>query len=287
MPGSGGWTAHSRPTQQLYTIHVKCNDEFVVQLWCLLPDKTGPTYDRLFRLLKQKAAQLNLPLQPIAIHVDFEQAVIQAIRTHFGIGPSGCLFHFSQSILRHLGQAGLQVAYNTNAPPEIRKLVRRMMAMALIPPLRIDQALQALTASAQNVVGYVVECDAMIQYMRHTYVDPNALFQRPLWNCFGQMNRTTNVCEGYHHIINEKFRRGRPDPFQFVHFLQEQQADIERRVAQLQVGAPPRKRKAAYVHVDDALERLRNQYFGARIPNVAGLLQYMDAVAHQMYDVKH
>ena len=23
---------------QLYTIHVKCNDEFVVQLWCLLPD---------------------------------------------------------------------------------------------------------------------------------------------------------------------------------------------------------------------------------------------------------
>jgi hypothetical protein len=64
------------------------------------------------------------------------------------------------------------------------------------------------------------------------------------------MNRTTNVCEGYHHIINEKFRRGQPDPFQCVHFLQEQQADIERRVAQLQVGAPPRKRKAAYVHVD-------------------------------------
>ena len=86
---------------QLYTIHVKCNDEFIVQLWCLLPDKTGPTYDRLFRLLKQKAAQLNLPLQPIAIHVDFEQAVIQAIRTHFGIEPSRCLFHFSQSILRH------------------------------------------------------------------------------------------------------------------------------------------------------------------------------------------
>jgi hypothetical protein len=175
------------------------------------------------------------------------------------------------------------VAYNTNAPPEVRKWVRRLIALALVPPVRIDQVFQALTTNAPNIFG----CDAMIQYVRHTYVDANALFQRPVWNCFGQRNRTTNVCEGYHHIVNEKFRRGRPDPFQFINFLQEQEADIERRIAQLQVGAPPRKRKAAYVHVDDAVDRLRNQYFGARIPNVAGLLQYMDAVAHQMYDVKH
>jgi hypothetical protein len=107
------------------------------------------------------------------------------------------------------------------------------------------------------------------------------------------MDCTTNVCEGYHHIANEKFRGGRPDPFKFINFLQEQEAGIERRLAQLQVGAPPRKRKAsAYVRVDDALDRLYNQYFGGRITSLAGLLQYMDAVAHQMvahqmHDVKH
>ena len=116
---------------------------------------------------------------------------------------------------------------------------------------------------------------------------PNALFNCQIWNCFDERDRTTNVCEGYHHIINEKFRGGRPDPFKFIKFLQQQEASIERRVAQLQVGAPPRKRKAAYVRVDEALDRLRIQYFGARMPNVAYLLQYMDAVAHQMYDVKH
>ena len=180
---------------------------------------------------------------------------MQAIRTHFGIEPSGCLFHFSQSILRHLQQTGLQVAYNTNAPPDVRKWVRRLIALTLVPPVRIDQAFHALIINAPNVVGI----DAIIQYMRHTYVDANALFQRQVWNCFGQTNRTTNVCEGYHHIVNEKFRRGRPDPYHFIKFLQEQEADIERRMAQLQVGAPPRTRKAAYVHVDDALDRLRNQ----------------------------
>jgi hypothetical protein len=125
-----------------------------------------------------------------------------------------------------------------NAPPEVRKWVRRLIALALVPPARIDQAFQALTVNAPNIFG----CDAMIQYVRHTYVDANALFQRPVWNFFGQRNRTTNVCEGYHHIVNEKFRRGRPDPFQFINFLQEQEADIERRIAQLQVGVPPIKK---------------------------------------------
>lgn len=227
--------------------------------------------------------QLNLQLQPAVIHVDFEQAVMQVIRAEFHVEPSGCLFHFSQSVLRHLQQSGLQVAYNTNAPPEVRTWVRRLVALALVPPIRIDQGFQAAIANAPNVVGV----DNMNDYMRNTYIGPNALFHRQTWNCFGQKNRTINVCEGYHHVINDKFRGVRPDPFKFINFLKEQEGCIERRVAQLQVGAPPKKRKAVYVLVDESLDRLRNQYFGARMPNMAGLLHYMDAVAHQMYDVKH
>lgn len=268
---------------QLYTIHIKCHDEFIAQLWCLLPDKAGATYVRLFQLLQQRAAQLNLQLQPAVIHVDFEQAVMQSIRSEFHIEPSGCLFHFSQSVLRHLQQTGLQVAYNTNAPPEVRTWVRRLIALALVPPIRVEQGFQAAIANAPNVVGR----DAMNDYMLNTYIAQNALFSRQIWNCFQERNRTINVCEGYHHVINEKFRGSRPDPFKFITFLQEQEGCIERRVAQLQVGAPPKKRKAAYVRVDEALDRLSNQYFGVRMPSVAGLLQYMDAVAHQMYDVKH
>ena len=190
---------------------------------------------------------------------------------------------FFQSVLRHLQQTGLQVAYNTNTPPEVRTWVLRLIALALVPPIRVDQRFQDAIANSPNVVGR----DAMNDYMRNTYIAQNSLFSRQIWNCFQQRNRTTNVCEGYHHIINEKFRGCRPDPFKFIRFLQEQEGSIERRVAQLQVGAPPNKRKAAYVRVDEALDRLHNQYFGARMPNVAGLLQYMDAVAHQMYDVKH
>lgn len=268
---------------QLYTIHIRQHDEFAAQLWCLLPDKTATTYVRLFQSLKQKATHHNLNLQPASIHVDFEQAVMQSIRSEFHLEPRGCLFHFCQSVLRHLQQTGLQVAYQTNVPPDVRTWIRRLIALPLVPPLRLDQAFQAVVANAPNVNGR----DAMNDYISRTYMDPNAaLFDRNIWNCYGEKDRTTNICEGYHHLLNSKFT-SRPDPFKFITVLQHQQAEIERRLGQLQVGAPPRKRKPAYVRVDEALDRLRDQYFGARHTNAAGLLRYMDAVAHQLYDVKH
>lgn len=151
---------------QMYTGHVKLHDEFVVQLWCLLPNKSGTTHVRLFRLLHDQAAQRNLQLQPTAIHVDFEQAAMQAIRSEFNIDPSGCLFHFSQSVLRHLQQTGLQVAYNTNVPPHVLTWIRRLIALPVVPPLQIDQAFQAAVTNAPNVVGR----DAMNDYISHTWL---------------------------------------------------------------------------------------------------------------------
>jgi hypothetical protein len=269
---------------QLYIIHVRINNEYFPQLWCLLPDKDGATYIRLFQLLKQEAANLNFQLLPTTIHIDFEMAVIQAVRVELLIEPTGCLFHFSQNILRHMQANGLQVAYHTNAPPDVRLWIRRMISLPLVPPLRIDQAFQAAAANAPNVPVR----DVMNEYVSNTYVDANrALFPRATWNCYGSRDRTTNMCEGYHNTLNEHFNRRSPDPYTFVSFLQQQDMQLERRLGQLQVGAAPKKRKAKYVEVDEALDRLREQYFTAGIPNVGRLLQYMDAVAHQLYDVKH
>lgn len=223
---------------QLYTIHIKVQDEFFPQLWCLLPDKQGATYGRLFHLLNNEAARRNLVLQPAEIHVDFEMAVINAIRNEFGTEASGCLFHFSQSILRHLQQTGLQGAYNTNTPPEVRQWIRRLIALPLVPPLRLDQAFQAVIANAPNVAGR----DAMNAYVANTYMDANAaVFGRDIWNCFGNRDRTINVCEGYHSTLNAQFKHRRPDPFAFITFLQAQDNTLERRVAQLTAGAPAKK----------------------------------------------
>ena len=235
----GTFTSNPDIFAQLYTIHVKVNGEFVPQSWCLLPDKQAVTYTRLFQLMKQRAAGANLQMQPTCIHIDFEQAVVQAVRNEFLIESTGCLFHFSQSVLRHLQQVGLQTAYNDNNAPAVRVWIRRLIGLPLVPPIRIDQAFRAIVAAAPNVPGR----DAMNNYLNDTYIDPvGALFPRDVWNCYGMKDRTTNACEGYHSVINAHFRQRHPDPFTFINFVQQQEAQIERRLVQLQQGAPPRKR---------------------------------------------
>lgn len=117
---------------QLHIVHVKVHNEFFPQLFCLLPDKCQVMYERLFHLMNQKLLVLNnQPLQPATIHIDFEQAFIGAIRSKFcmHVMINGCLLHFWQHVIRHLQTAGLQVQYNTNNPPEVRTIIRRLMGL--------------------------------------------------------------------------------------------------------------------------------------------------------------
>jgi hypothetical protein len=115
----------------------------------------------------QEATAAQLRLRPTTIHIDFEMAVMQSVRAVFGIEPSGCLFHFTQSILRHMQQCGLQTSYNDCNPPAVREWIRCLLAMPLLPPIRLDQAFRAITAAAPNIPGR----DVMNNYVNDTYVD--------------------------------------------------------------------------------------------------------------------
>ena len=230
----GTFTANPEIFAQLYTIHIKLNGEFMPVLWCFLPDKQAATYIRLFRLLKQQAVCSGFKMSPTTIHIDFEQAVVQAVRAEYGIKPTGCLFHFCQSILRHIQQCDLQTQYNDHNSPDVRTWIRRLIALPLVPPLRIDQAFGAIVANSPNVPGQNV----MNNYVNNTYVNHNeALFDSQVWNCFGQADRTTNACEENHSIVNAQFCNRKPDPYAFIAFLQQQEAEIERHIGQLQQGA--------------------------------------------------
>jgi hypothetical protein len=109
----------------------------------------------------------------------------------------------------------------------------------------------------------------MNNHVLNLYVNPNAvLLGRDTWNCFGIRDRTISAREGYHSVINVHFSGRYADPYTFAAFLQQQDAKIECRIGQLQSGAPPTKREANCFMVDEALDRLSNQYFGIGMQNV-------------------
>jgi len=77
-------------------------------VFALLPNKMESTYCRLFEALKSMKPKLN----PDTIMIDFEKAVMSAILKTFPVTKiRGCFFHFTQSVWRHVQQAGLHLLF--------------------------------------------------------------------------------------------------------------------------------------------------------------------------------
>lgn len=96
------------------------------------------------------------------------------------------------------------------------------------------------------------------------------------------------MCEGFHSKLNAALGRRHPTVFKVVDVIKELDDTTEREIAQLRMGAAPKRRKRKYVAVDEALTRLRIATFGGgAIPNINSVLDYMDAAAYQLWDVRH
>ena len=269
---------------QIYTIHSEVNGQYFPLVISLLPDKQEITYRRMLTKLQVEAGNLNLAFAPQVVHCDFEMAAINAVRAEVGVEPTGCLFHFTQSVFRHVQALGLQHRYNTDNPPGTRRWIRRLMALPLVPPLRLPGVYTRIETQAPNLP----EVSAMHQYVYQTYIDQNgALFPGAIWNVYGLENRTINMCEGFHLALKLAVSVKHPTLFRLIETLQDIESSNERIIGQLQMGAPPKKRKLKYVAVNEAIKRLGENTFRAGLPSGQQVLQYLDAVAYQLWDVKH
>jgi hypothetical protein len=234
---------------QIYTIHAKVDGQFFPLAVALLADKQENTYRRLIGKIQEQALANNVVFNPQIVPCDFEAAVINAVRAKLGVEPTGCLFHYTQNIFRHVQSSGLQVNYNTDMPLGSQKWIRRLMALPLVPPLRIQQVYNAIVTEAPNLA----QTEAMHQYVYETYVEPdNALFHCSTWNVFRLDNRTTNMCEGFHLLLKQAVIVKHPSIFRLIEAVQSIEATNERVIGQLGMGAQPKKRKAKYIVVNEA-----------------------------------
>lgn len=86
---------------QLYTIHGYVNGFNIPLAYFRLPCKSQPTYERMFRMLNEVAADVTL--QPECIMMDFEQAALNAANAVFPLATlRGCKFHFTQAIVKRI-----------------------------------------------------------------------------------------------------------------------------------------------------------------------------------------
>jgi hypothetical protein len=212
---------------QLYTIHF----QFVTgvnpaAVYCLLPNKTRETYDRMLTEIKGLVPAAN----PANVLVDFESATIGAFRDAFpSARVSGCYFHLSQSVLRKVNEIGMKMEYERN--DEVRGAVRCLAALSHVP---VDDVIEAFEILAESMPANE-HMDELLTYFEHTYIRGRRLrgrgenygpplFSIDTWNqrdaAVDGIARTTNSVEGWHHGLQALFQCSHPTMWKFLAGLQ-------------------------------------------------------------------
>jgi hypothetical protein len=97
---------------QLYTMHGFYKGEMIPFIYSLLPNKTEKTYRRFLRILQDKASEFNSLFFPRNFLINFELAFKNAIQiVLLETLIHGCLFHFTQALIRNIQTFGLTQSY--------------------------------------------------------------------------------------------------------------------------------------------------------------------------------
>lgn len=246
-------------------------------LFCLLPDKTYNTYCRLLAIIKNLAHSIGSQFNPKSIHIDFELAMIKAVRETFSSDcVRGCLFHYCQCIWRKVQELGLASSYKKFK--NIRRWVRRFSALPFLPVHDIDDGWIAITETAPEPQSEVInkeQIDKFHEYMLGTWInDSDATFDRNIWNQFQNAGpRTTNNAEGWHHKLNQD-AKSRLSFFQFVSFLQKLQLDLDATKFNL-ISESPSRQNNKYRMINESLGTAKLNYASGNVP----ILSYLDSVS--------
>ena len=119
--------------RQIESLHFEYKGHFVTGVVALLPDQTAQTYARFWRLVRGEcitcimsveslyessaaAEQHGLTFSPSVVQVDFEAAMVSAVRQVFGEATRvrGCLFHMSNALYKSIASLGLAADYANN-----------------------------------------------------------------------------------------------------------------------------------------------------------------------------
>ena len=102
------------PFKQMYTFHILKDGFYVPLVHFLVFNKTYQTYKKAIELLISTCHQegINLRSKPLSIMVDFEFAMIKAIREQLPAAQlKGCRFHLHQNWWRKIQNLGLAPTY--------------------------------------------------------------------------------------------------------------------------------------------------------------------------------
>jgi len=252
----GTFKASCKQFQQLYIIHgeISVYSEYVrlPLVFILLPDKRKETYIQVFTSISKNCLANGHVLNPMAIKIDFEIAVLKALEAVFMESKvTGCNFHFNQSLFRKVQHEGLVSEYRDN--DEVQQHIRMAAALAHLP---VDKVTDGWITIMEDCPLGNAKLDAWNDYFVNQWME-NIDLPHSCWNVSQEEHRTNNTCEGYNNRLNKSISKIHPNVFELVAVLQKEESSVRVTLHQMEFGEPPKKRRRIYRNLNDKLKKVQ------------------------------
>ena len=124
--------------KQMYSFSIFKDGFYVPIVHFLLQNKTSKTYKKCTDILLDECSSVGVHLKDSLkighVMIDFEVAIINAIKEKLECNLFGCRFHLGQSWQRQIGKKGLATHYTTSDSPQ-GKWLRGLFELSLVPSL--------------------------------------------------------------------------------------------------------------------------------------------------------
>jgi hypothetical protein len=196
----------------------------------------------------------NNNFKPTEIIIDFEDAMIEALKE---VLPEtkiiGCMFHYTQAIIRNVQKNGLKTTYDGN--PLLRSLVRRLIALAFLPEDKVFVACQTIVNSIIENNLFTNEMKSFLEYFTATWINDGAKFPISLWNQYKRTTRTDAVAEGWNSAYNREFHSTHPNIFKVITTLKsDEQMNRINYNHYLETGELPKYKDSKYLKINQKIE---------------------------------
>lgn len=225
--------------KQLYTVHGCKNGHYLPLIFVLLSGQSTVSYQQCLMEILNLCTQKGLQFSPKIVHVDFEEAMMKAIRQVLPTATIKCCrFHLGQAWWRKIQNLGLSYDYK-DSNSEISKWLSAFFGLAFLPA---DQVEDSFAEDLMSEMPSNEKCVKFADYLTNCYITAESLFPPQLWAESPSFNkRTNNGPESFHKQYNAQFYSSHPSIYVFIDVLIGIQATTYIKMRTLNSAAPVQK----------------------------------------------
>lgn len=154
----------------------------------------------------------------------------------------GCVFHWSQSVWRHVQGLGLAPAYMEKR--DVWEYIRKLLVLPFLPQNHVRPLFRQLAARADSE-----PLRQLTGYIENTWIE-STTFPIHSWSIYGLHVRTNNDVEGYHNRLNASCGGRALSFYKLVPALRKQALEAEIDIDELVFNGVGRRERKVYRECD-------------------------------------